>query len=82
MQGLGEGLTAGMQNVKNTLNDVTGMFELQASGTSNVNYMTEPAVATQRQAGLVLNFYDTQTSPDAIYQKMKQAQNYGLASQR
>jgi hypothetical protein len=82
MQGLSEGLTSGMKNVKNTLDDVTGMFELQASGTSSINYMTEPAVVSQTQAGLTLNFYDTQTSPDAIYQKMKQAQNYGLASQR
>lgn len=75
-----EGYTLGMEDIDlnkqvqnvfsngiNTLKDIT------------MSLTTSQSSAPVSSSAPVLNFYDTQTSPDAIYQKFYQQQTYGLA---
>ena len=80
---ISEGIVVGYQQddpidkIKTDLEN--GLMNIQSNLTIGTEHLLSDQISPVN-AGPVLNFYDTQTDPDAIYQKFYQQQTFGLAA--
>lgn len=91
--GLAVGIKNGTEYIKDAAkgmvdNAITSIEGKALSTTNNSGLSNNNTIAIKKaeidsdkaaKGNIVLNFYDTQTSPDAIYQKFIQSNTYGLA---